>query len=405
MVTARSLLSLSVVLAMAAGSAFAQIPTGGAPAPAPAPPRPGVAPLVGATEVIKLTTPAGFIDDIVATEEGRIAYVVTELGTKTELHVYTHLTKKEEVVDLTAVTLHPIALALVGQRAFVVGATDNGNQIAALVELRPVGKKPAGAIVYKIGPANAITLINRDGKQRVALHKATTSNGGTRHDVEVVAIETGKRVGAAKSIELDGSDKSVKLDFKVNHWSDGMTRAHGIKAGEWDRKEDQRAPDVEATYDVITGKFSDKKKIEDLFEQRRRFQALTEGGKRLDFVRLDIKGLELWRGGKAKPLELDQPLTNYDTKSMQGIVNTDGSAWVILKMDPVNADAVARKKADPEYLDVFRVTADGKGTRKARVYAAGARYRFGVVGDRFWLIERNNGFERGGKSLALYAIQ
>ena len=391
-----------MVVAMAAGSAFAQIPQGGAPAPVP--PRPSVAPLVGATELIKLTAPAGFIDDIVATEEGRIAYVVTQLGTKTELHVYTHLTKKEEVVDITAVTLQPVAVALVGQRAFVVGATDNGNQIAALVELRPVGKKLAGAVVYKIGPANAITLINRDGKQRVALDKVTPTNGGTRHDVEVVAIETGKRVGAAKALELDGSDKNEKLGFKVNHWSDGMTRAHGIKAGEWDRKENQRAPDVEATYDVLTGKFSDKKKIEDLFEQRRRFQALVEGNKRLDFVRLDIKGLELWRGGKAKPLELDQPLTNYDTKSMQGIVNADGSAWVILKMDPVNADAVARKKADPEYVDIFRVTADGKGTRKARVLAPGVRFRFGVVGDKFWLIERNNGFERGGKSLALYTI-
>ena len=403
MVSARPLLSLAIVLGMAAGSAFAQLPPQGAPAPVP--PRPAVAPLVGATEQIKLTTPAGFIDDVVAAEEGRLAYVVADTASKAVLHVYTHLTKKEEVVDLSAVTLNPLAIALVGQRAFVVGRTEDGNQIAALVELRAIGKKPAGTVVYKLGPANAITLITRDGKPRVAVHKASTSNGGTRHQVEVVAIETGRRVGAARTFELDSADKNEKLGFKVNHWSDGMTRAHGIKAGEWDRKEDQRAPDVEATYDLISAKFSDKKKIEDLFEQRRRFQALSEGGQRLDFVRLDIKGLELWRGGKARAIELDQPLTNYDTKSMQGIVTTDGSAWLILKMDPVNADAVARKKADPEYLDVFRVSADGKGVRKARVFAAGARYRFGIVGDKFWLIERNNGFERGGKSLALYAIQ
>src|SRR5665647_2442657 len=132
---------------------------------------------------------------------------------------------------------------------------------------------------------------------------------------------------------------------------------------------------------------------------------MTESGKRLDWVRLDIKGLELWRAGKGRPIDLDEPLTNYDTKSMQAVVAADGSAWVILKMDPVNADAVARKKADPEYLDVFRVSADGKGIRKARVFASGVRHRFGVVGDKFWLIERNNGFERGGRSLTLYSIQ
>jgi hypothetical protein len=287
----------------------------------------------------------------------------------------------------------------------VVGRTEDGNQIAAMVELAAKGKKPAGSVVYKLGPANAITRITRDGKPRVALHKASASNGGTRHEVEVVALETGRRIAAARTLELDSTDKNAKLDFKVNHWSDGMTRAYGIKAGEWDRKEDQRAPDTEATYDLVTGKFLDKKKIEDLFEQRRRFQDMKDGGNRLDFVRLDIKGLELWRAGKPRAIELDQPLSNYDTRSMQAVMVPDGSAWMILKMDPVNADAVARKKADPEYLDVFRISADGKGVRKARVYASGVRHRFGIVGDKFWLVERNNGFERGGRSLALYAPQ
>ena len=403
MVTARSLFSLAVLLGISAGSASAQMPPKGPPAPVP--PKPGVAPLVGATEQVKLTTPSGFIDDVVAAEDGRIAYVVAQPGTKTELHVYTHLSKREQVVDISAVTLQPIALTLVGPRAFVVGKSEDGNQVAGMVELVAKGKKPAGTIVYKLGPASQIMVITRDGKQRVALHKASASGGGTRHDVEVVAIETGRRVAAAKPFELDRADKNVKLDFKVNHWSDGMTRAYGIKSGEWDRKEDQRAPDIEVTYDLLTGKFVDNKKIEDLFEQRKRFQAMTESNKRLDWVRLDIKGLELWRAGKGRPIELDQPLANYDTKSMQAVTVPDGSAWMVLKMDPVNADAVARKKADPEYLDVFRINADGKGVRKARIYASGVRHRFGIVGDKFWLLERNNGFERGGRSLALYSVQ
>ena len=403
MVTARSLFSLAVLLGISAGSASAQMPPQSAPAPVP--PKPGVAPLVGATELVKLTTPTGFIDDAVAAEDGRIAYVVAQVGTKTELHVYTHLSKREQVVDISAVTLQPIALTLVGPRAFVVGKSEDGNQVAGMVELVAKGKKPAGTIVYKLGPASQIMVITRDGKQRVALHKASASGGGTRHDVEVVAIETGRRVAAAKPFELDRADKNVKLDFKVNHWSDGMTRAYGIKSGEWDRKEDQRAPDIEVTYDLLTGKFVDNKKIEDLFEQRKRFQAMTESNKRLDWVRLDIKGLELWRAGKGRPIELDQPLANYDTKSMQAVTVPDGSAWMVLKMDPVNADAVARKKADPEYLDVFRINADGKGVRKARIYASGVRHRFGIVGDKFWLLERNNGFERGGRSLALYSVQ
>ncbi|MBA3454781.1 MAG: hypothetical protein H0T42_16965, partial [Deltaproteobacteria bacterium] len=223
MLTARRILSIAVLLGISSGVALAQIPPRGAPAPTPVPERPAVSPLVGATEVVKLTTPTGFIDDVVAAEAGRLAYVVADTASKAELHVYNHATKQEHVVDLAAVTLHPVALTLVGQRAFVVGRTEDGNQIAALVEIVARGKKPAGTIVYKVGPANAITVIMRDGKQRVALHKAVSSSTGTRHDVEVVAIETGRRVGVARPFELDSADKNAKLDLKINHWSDGMT--------------------------------------------------------------------------------------------------------------------------------------------------------------------------------------
>ena len=391
MVMVRGLLTLLVV--GSAQLAFAQ-------------PKPAMAPLVGATELAKLTAPAGFIDDVVAADDQRIAYVVADTATKAELHVVIDATKQEQVIDLSAVTLHPVALSLIGARAFVVGVTDDGSQVAALFDLVERSKtKPAGTVVYRLGPATQITLVTRDGKQRIAVHKATTTPTGTVHSVELDAIENGRRI-AGRSLELDPGDKNKRLGLHVNHWSDGFTRAHGIKEGEWDKKEDQRAPDQEASYDLFTGRL-EKTKIEDLFEQRRRFQALADAGNRLDFIRIaqDNSGLQVWKAGKPRAIELDQPLTNYDLKSLQGVVNADGSAWVALKVDPVNADAVARKKADPEYLDVFRVGTDNKALRKARILATGQRHRFGVVGEKFWLLERNTGFERGGRSLSLYALQ
>ena len=65
------------------------------------------------------------------------------------------------------------------------------------------------------------------------------------------------------------------------------------------------------------------------------------------------------------------------------MVLPDGTAWIALKVDPVNPDAVARKKADPEYLDIFRAGPDRKAVRKARVLATGVRHRFGVVKTAF----------------------
>jgi hypothetical protein len=316
--------------------------------------------------------------------------------------------------------LQPTALTFVGQRMFVVGASE-GKQVAGLIELSSKDKKkPAGSAVYRVAAADHITLITRDGKQRIAVHRQAEKTGATTHTVELLALENGKRVTTGKPLVVDADGNDKRLEFRVNHWSDGWTRAYGVKAGEWDRKENQKATDQEATMDVVTGKI-ERKKVDDLFEQKRRFTALAEsGGGKLDFLRLppNGSGIELWRGGKMTPLTLDQKLGDYDPKSMQGVVNSDGTGWLALKVDPVNAEAVARKRADPEYLDIFKI-ADGKATRKARVLAKGIRHRFGAApktetpgpapggGDdlRFWLIERNAGFDRGGKTFTLYQLQ
>src|SRR5262249_11421760 len=151
------------------------------------------------------------------------------------------------------------------------------------------------------------------------------------------------------------------VDFHVNHWASGWTRAFGVKGGAWVKKENQRSPDTEASFDLIANKFVADKPIPDLFEQRKRFQVMAGADGQLDFVRAawDNQPLQLWRDGKPAPLTLDQPLASYDPKSLQATVLPDGSGWLALKIDPVNADAVARKKADSEYLDIFRIT-DGK---------------------------------------------
>ena len=379
----------------------------GVTAVAGAQPKQNLAPLVGANELMRVTTPSGFVDDVVAYDNQRLAYVAADTATKAELHVVqlgcaTCIESNQEVVvDLAPVTLRPTSLRLVGQRAFVIGATEDGNQVAAMVELGSKTAKP----VYKLGPATHVTLLARDGKQVVAVHKAVATKVGTRHEVELFAIETGKRVSKGKTFELD-KDLEKKLDFRVNHWSDGWTRAGGVKGGEWVKKENQRSPDSEATYDLIAGKFVEAKPIGDLFEQRKRYQILADAGGQLDFLRVkpDNSGVEIWRKGVAGAITVDQAWSQYDPKSLQGVINPDGSAWLVLEVDPVNAEAVARKKADPEYVDVFRVGTDGKAARKARVLAKGLKHKFGVVDNYFWLLERSTGFERGGRLLTIYQL-
>src|SRR5262245_10989546 len=95
-------------------------------------PKPSLPALVGANEMMKITTPTGFVDDVIAYDNQRVGYVVADsAATKAELHVVQLGcakcidAKQEIVVDLAPVTVRPTALRLVGQRAFVIGATED----------------------------------------------------------------------------------------------------------------------------------------------------------------------------------------------------------------------------------------------------------------------------------------
>ncbi len=391
----RGILVTSITVALAFVAANVSV--------AVAQPKPPVPELVGATEVVKLTGSDGFIDDGIAYDDQRIAYVETDGSTKATLHVVVLATEQDTAIDISATVLRAVGLRLLGNRAFVVGQTEDGSQTGTLFEISPMVKKP---VVYKLGPATKVTPIMRDGKLRVAVYRSSQPGDGlTRHDVSLHAIESGARLGGGH-LDVDAQGYNKQLDFHVNHWADGMTRAYGIKGGEWDPKEDTRSPNAEAGYDLVAGKIVDRTPIADLFEQRKRYQALADAGGVLDFVRMawDNQSVQIWRAGKPKPLELDQPIAQYDPKSLQGELQPDGTAWVALNVDPVNPDAVARKKADPEYLDVFRVGADNKAVRVTRVLSTGTRRRLGAMRDRFWLLERSNGFDRGGKSLTVYKV-
>lgn len=361
--------------------------------------------LVGATQVTKIAPEEGFVDDVVATDDARIAYIVTDGSTKATLHALTLATNADVTADISGVTLHPVGLYLVGKNALVVGQLEDGQQIAQLVELG--GKK----ILYKLGPATHITVIARDGKQRIVVNKeGAPTKTAIREEIALYAIENGAKLGAG-SLEVDEAGTAPKLDFKINHWTDGMSRAVGVKGGTWDPKENERMPDTEATYDVVAGKFVEKKPISDLFEQRKRFTLLHEQGEnrtplKRDFFKFawDNQSVALWHDSVGRTLELDQALNQYDPKSIQGVGMPDGSAWFTLRVDPTNAAAVERKKADPEYLDIFHVGTDTKAQRKARVYAKGHRFFFGTAGTGFWLLDRSNGLERGSTNLAVYKL-
>lgn len=373
--------------------------------PAP-PPLPAV---VDLTEVARIAPAAGLIDRAIADDgAGRLAYVAADAATRAEVVVIDVATGAEQRrVDVAALTAAPARLYFVGAGAeaglFVIGRplpTDDQpyaeGQVGALYDA-------AGKEVRRLGPAESIAVVTVKGKPAVAVRTVTPAKkGGDTYKVELFDPKKGKRIGKARSLTLvDGRD--AKLGFRVNHWTADGTVAVGIKDGEYSRKEDMRMPDSEGRFDLVTGTLTTTP-IGDVVAHTRRFLVLAQAGGPAAFARVaeDLTGVELWRDDHPVAVRLDQPFELYDPKSLAWGVGDDGTLWLGLAVDPWNRPAVDRKKADPAYFDVFRVAADGAATREGRVLAPKARFDIGATAGHVWLLERNVGFDRGGKALTIF---
>ncbi|MBP6633204.1 MAG: hypothetical protein KA297_27540 [Kofleriaceae bacterium] len=369
-----------------------------APAPAPRPVKRVDPPaLVGLTEVATITPKDAFVDDAVASDGKVLAYLVSDIAGKRELHVRDLVAGTERApVDVAPLVPQPRTLVVVGDRVLLIGEQDDGQAHAVLVDA-------AGKAVYKTAPATHLTPVLRDGKTRLALHRARPSKLGTRHELELLAVETGKRVGKVASLELDATGTQPKLDLRVNHWFDGMTVAVGIKGGTWNKKDDTRGPDVEASYDLLSKKLTTTP-IKELRDQRKRYEVMAAESGRRRFARLswDLAEVQLWQDGRPTALELDQPLPSYDSATLVAGF-TPATTWISLRVDPTNAEAVRRQKADPAYWDLFEVTG-AKAVRRARILARERNFSWGWAGEQLWVLERNATLTRGGVSLTLYRL-
>jgi hypothetical protein len=213
-----------------------------------------------------ITPPRGFVDTPLTFDAagGRLLYVNTDAADLCELVVFDLNTKAEVMrVDLKAFTTSPLAVHdVIDGEHFLVLARPAAGVSAAIVDRK-------GAVSRKFGPATDIVRTQYDGDEAVAVYLREEVPPGkskrrkapvVRHTIDLFALATGKRLGKRAVVTTDLDGFSDKLDFKVNHWLSGYTRAVGVKGGEYDRKEDQRSPNVEAWFDVPRATFDRRRR-------------------------------------------------------------------------------------------------------------------------------------------------
>jgi hypothetical protein len=272
-----------------------------------------------------------------------------------------------------------------------------------------------GKLLKKFGPATDIALADAEGVQAVTtFDKKLEKNMGTTYTVAVFRIDNGKALGKKRVLKADaaGFIKQKGVEMTVLYWRNGYTQLVGQKKGDYDKYEDQRQPDNLGIYDVVDGAVVKNQPIMDLVSHEKlmklrvehwnedAFLAVPADGQSLELVTADDKRL-------AVKTDATEAISHYDLKTLVYEVGRDGKMYFTLTIDPVNPDAVARKSADPELIDLWVVDPAGDGTpaRLARLQKGKLPFAWHAASGRWAVLRKHKGYGRGGAELQIYDLK
>lgn len=358
------------------------------------------------TKVWGLKPEKGFIDDPMAldADEGRFAYVHTDSASFMKIVVLGTSSLKPVVeIDVKEVTLVPKGLAFSpdGRRLVLLWMDGyKGTHGALLFEL------PSGKRLKKVGPASQTDVVLHGDKQVLTLTRSNNAaDGSSRHSVTAYSTERFRRVGGGRT--AIGADLMLKQPpIRVLYWEPGYVCVVGMQKGKYDRKRDIRLPERGIRYDLLRRKVVWSEEPKDVVAWTRATTMRPNHPNQYRFLEVsdDLKTLHyVDRNNNLGAVTTPVPWKLYEPKSLVQAESWDGKTlYFSMTVDPVNPDAVRRKKADPERMDLYRLDPGPKATPLGQVRTG--KRRFGWVGGGrfFGYLVKLKGFGRGGKEIRLY---
>lgn len=352
----------------------------------------------------------GFVDDVYTFDGpgGRLALVRSDGSALAEVQVL-------DIAQGGALLAKFDASAQVGTVTRLAFAGGGGN---LLVVGRAAGEEEtvrgflfdaSGKVLRKWGPATDISYAEVEGVEVAAVYKVKPGKkGGTDYEVTVHRLDNGKVMGKKRVLKADAEGFIKQLEMKVLYWRNGYTQLVGQKKGGYDSYEDQRGHDTAAVYDVVAGIVVKAIPIGDLIEYTKVAKLRADRHNQTTFlvVAENLRGLEhITADDQRVGFTTAEPFSHYDTKTLQQEIAHDGKIYFTLTIDPVNPDAVARKIADPELIDLYVWDpASAKATRLARLPKGDRPFAWHVAGSTWAVLRKHKGFDRGGPDLELYQL-
>jgi len=350
----------------------------------------------------------GFIDDPVAFsgDDALFAFVHTDAAEFLTLTVIkTAGYSKQAELKLEDPTRVPKALAFVpggGKLVMVWADGHSGAHSAGLYDLS------SGKLLKKVGPATSAVFCDANGEPVVSLISTKADQkGGSQHSVTAYRLRDLSRVGAG-SVAIQADQTLARPPLRLLYWEPGQLHLVGMMKGKYDKKRDIRLPDRAVRYSVLGRKEVWAEEPREVVEWTKATNMRPNHPGQYRFLQVseDLKQLEYVDRQNALG-HLTTPIKwgLYEPKSLVQAESWDGKTlYFSMTIDPVNADAVRKKKADKERMDLYRLDSGPKATPLGQVPTEKRRFHWTVGARHFAYLHKLKGFGRGGTQVELYQL-
>jgi hypothetical protein len=365
---------------------------------------------------IKAPAGEGYFDEVFGVDDAgmALAAVRTDRATFAKIEVYDLGAKPPK---LTAsfdppnknLTVTRIELLPPGKGMVLIGREkpDDGAPLYALLV------DATGKLVAKAGPAAAFERPPSDGSARAGLLVGFDRKAGGRGAEATYSVTpytlTTLAPGKARVYHTDVAGELKGPGVRLVGFYDGYTRILAERLGAYDKASDMRHPPKRVVIDALSGKTAEETEIADPVGWAVTGQFRHDHPDQSVFVDLnqDGSGVDVIDAmGKKVPAALTVPFRLYDPKSLLYEEGPTPNALTFgLAVDPLNPDAIKRRKAEMPMLDLYAADmADGAVKARGRVFTPRpVTYR--VRAHTLVVLKRFKSFARGGDEFQVFELR
>jgi hypothetical protein len=368
-------------------------------------------------QTIKPQGGEGYFDDVFGLDDEakRLATIRTDGATFAKIEIY----------DLDATPPKPAASFDMPSKTLVASRIEllpPGKGVVVIARERPDDEAPlyaflldsTGKLGAKVGPATAFSRPPAGGGARggllVAFERKLGAHGAeATYTVSPFNLATLTPAGKPRSYATDVAGQLRVPPVRLVGFYDGYTRLLGERLGAYDKAADVRKPPRMVVIDALSGKTTAESEISDVVGWAITGQLRRDHPGQALFVDLnrDATGVDVIDAmGKKQPADLAVPFRLYDPKSL--LVEEISSAGALsfgMAVDPLNVDAIKRKKADLPMLDVYAAdVAQGTVRWRGRVFTP-RPVTFRTRADKLVVLKRFKSFARGGDELQVFNLR